>query len=110
MYYKQGLSQRFDHYVDKFNNRIFYEFNQFRGDYLRQIQTKNIMLDASDSGNSFENLMLSLGYVKKENSNLFLLSDNKHMFIKKITSTCQYEKLPGMKWSKMTARYHIQKL
>lgn len=109
MYYKKGLSKRFNHYIDKNNNRIFYDFNQCYGDIIRQIQTDKIMLDSSD-GEIFQNLMISLGYIKNKKLNCFIPSENKHMFIKKITSTCQYEKLPGMKWSKMISRYHITDL
>ena len=76
---KMGLSDVYEHYIDRVGNKYFSTYNTFYGSFIRQVQLVNgDVLDAS-SGNPFRNKMIELGFVCDDNK-LFNIFDNYEKF------------------------------
>jgi len=78
---KKGLSNVYEHYIDKKGNKYFSTFSQYSGLFIRQVQTiDNNTIDASN-GQPFTDIMLKLGFCRDNEKDLFFIHDNYHKFI-----------------------------
>ena len=101
MYSEKGLSNVYHHYIDKNGNKFFNTYNQFFGDFIRQVKTPDgLMIDACE-GQIFDDIMDRLGMIKTIQNNEVLYStyDNFEKFIMSVENSTFWDGFtPKQKW------------